>query len=251
MTNILSQSNSKNNYFRQQYGLERGGNNIHYYADASDNELNLITNILNYNQKTSFVDIDATFSHSYSENISPDSWNLQFEQLSVGTNQINDKLSPILIADLAHKKVLMDQMNLRRINTSDSFTKQRELRGALDFTKDLNIADILSVQLKAGGMYAYTDRSYDYNDGNGSIVFGEVGNRIVQAYPWLTSEYGISGSGTANLFLTPFLDPNMNIGTFLNDDYIFDGKLNLDYTKKIKEIIVDYDNNLGSAGTGG
>ncbi|MCB9249439.1 MAG: hypothetical protein H6613_13270 [Ignavibacteriales bacterium] len=50
-TNILSQSNSKNNYFRQQYGLERGGNNIHYYADGSDNELNLITNILNFNQK--------------------------------------------------------------------------------------------------------------------------------------------------------------------------------------------------------
>ncbi|MCB9249440.1 MAG: TonB-dependent receptor [Ignavibacteriales bacterium] len=100
-------------------------------------------------------------------------------------------------------------------------------------------------------MYAYTDRSYDYNDGNGSIVFGEIGNRIVQAYPWLTSEYGISGTGTANLFITPFLDPNLNIGKYLNGDYTFDNKLNLDYMRRIKEIIVDYGNNLGSAGTGG
>lgn len=251
LTNIFSQSKSESNYFRQEYGLERGNNDIHYYVDESPNELNLITNILNYNQKTSFVDIDATFSHSYSENISPDSWNLQFEQLSAGTNQINDRLSPVKIAELAHERVNFDDMNLRRINTSDRFTKQRELRGAVDFTKDFSIADFLSLQLKAGGMYAYTDRSYDYNEGNGSIVFGPIGDLIAKEYPWLTSEYGISSSTNANMFLTPFLDPDMNIGTYLNGDYAFSNKLNLDYMRRVKEIIVDYGNNLDAAPTGG
>ena len=113
--NIFSQSKSASSYWRQQYGLARGGNNIHYYVHNSPEELNLISNILSYNQKTSLVNIDAALSHSYSENISPDQWDLQFEQLSVGTNTIDDKLPPEAIAEQAYNMVKMDEMNLRRV----------------------------------------------------------------------------------------------------------------------------------------
>ncbi|MBN1780332.1 carboxypeptidase-like regulatory domain-containing protein [bacterium] len=250
LTNLFSQSESNTNYFQQQYGLERGGNNIHYYANNSPNKLNLMSNILNFNQKTPLVDVNATLSHSYSENISPDSWTIMFEQLSTGTDQVDEELPPVEIAALAHQHVLFDQLELRNVSTSNSKTTQRELRAALDLSREFILADFLTLDLKTGGMVASTDRSHDYNRGAGSVWFGEIGERIVDAYPWL-SDWGISSETNARLFITPFMDPDMKIGTFLDNKFTFDNKLNLDYMRRIKEIVVDYGNNLDAAPTGG
>lgn len=252
LMNIISQSKSKTNSFRQEYGLERGGNNVHYYVNENPNTLNLITNIFNYNQKTSLFDVDATLSHSYSENIFPDSWTITFEQLSVGTDKIDDKLSPVKIAELAHPLVDMKNLFLRNVETSNSFTKERNLRASIDFSKDINISDFLSVKLKTGGMYSYISRYYDYNYGYGFVWFGEIGKRIVTELPWL-QDYGITPNPTENsgIFLLPFIDPNLNIGTFLDGAYKFDNKLNLSYMRRIKEIVVDYGMHLEAAPTGG
>ena len=251
LMNIFSQSKSNTSYWRQQYGLARGGNNIHYYVHNTPEELNLISNILSYNQKTSLVNINATFSHSYSENVSPDEWDLQFEQLSVGTNGIDDELQPVTIAQQAYKMVNMGEMNLRRVNTNNSFTSERVLRGSVDLSRDFNIADFLSLELKAGGMYSYTDRKHDYFEGNGTVTFGTIGQNIVSAYPWLTTDWGIDPRSASNIFITPFQDPGLNIGTYLNGDYAFDNKAGLDYMNNVKKIIVDYGYGLKTAPTGG
>jgi TonB-dependent receptor len=250
LLNIVSQSKSTTNWWRQQYGLQRGGNNIHYYVDNNPTELNLISNILSYNQKTSLVNIDATLSHSYSENIAPNYWELQFEQLSVGTDKINEQLPPVLIAQQAFKLVDLNGMNLRRVNTSSNFTRERVLRGAADLSRDFNFADFLSLELKAGGMYAHTIRNHNHDEGNGSIFFGELGSNIVSAYPWLGTDWGIGGNALANIFITPFMEP-LNIGTYLNGDFAFNNKAGLDYMANIKRIIVDYGFSLGHAPTGG
>ncbi len=253
LMNIFSQSKSDISYWRQAYGLARGGNTntIHYYIHNSPQELNLISNILSYNQKTSLVNIDATLSHSYSENVSPDQWDLQFEQLSTGTNSIDDRLVPVTIAEQAHKFLDMSNMNLRRVNTNNSFTSERVLRGAVDLSRDFNIAEFLSLELKAGGMYSYTDRKHDYSEGNGTVTFGTIGQNIVSAYPWLSTDWGIDPRSASNIFITPFMDPSLNIGTYLNGDYTFDNKAGLDYMKNIKKIIVDYGYSLKTAPTGG
>lgn len=250
LMNMLSQSKSNTNYYQQQYGLERGGNNIHYYVNESPKTINLISNILSYNQKTPLVDIDATLSHSYSENIYPDSWTITFEQLSVGTDKIDDKLPPVEIARLAHQLVDKEGLELRNVETSNSFLRQRDMRASIDFSKDINISDLLSVKLKTGAMYLYTKRNYDYNYGYGYVWFGEIGKRIVEAFPWL-EEYGIKPETNERIFLLPFLDPDINVGTFLNGNYAFDNTVNLDYMRRIKDIVVDYGMNLDAAPTGG
>jgi TonB-dependent receptor len=250
-TNVFSQSRSNTNHFRQQYGLQRGGNNIHYYANQSPNKLNLVTNIINYNQKLPLVDINATFSHSYAENIFPDSYEITFEQLSVGTDQIDEELPPVEIAELAYQRVIEEEMDLRTVFTSNSFTRQRELRGALDLSREFSLADFLALEVKAGGIYAYTDRSHDYDRGYGSVWFGEIGERIVEAYPWLETEYGISSETNARLYITPFYDPTIKFGNYLGGDFAFDNRLSLDYMRRIKGIVVDYGNNLDAAPTGG
>lgn len=251
LSNIFSQCKSNNNNYEQNYNLQRGGNSISYYGGQSSNELNLISNIFNYKQKTSIVNIDATLSHSYTENISPDTWTLGFDQISAGTDQINVQLPPVKIAELAHQKVNIDEMNLRRIITNDSFTRQRELRGSINLSRDFKLTDFLSLELKAGGMYSYTNCSYDYNTGTGVIFFGGIGERIVETYPWLTTDYGIGSNVTPRLFLTPFLDYNINMGKFLDGNYGFNNQLNLNYLNTIKEIIVDYGLNVNALPAGG
>lgn len=254
LMNIISQSKSNENYFQQQYGLVRDGANanaIHYYVNNSPNKLNLITNIFRYTQKTDLVNINSTLSHSYSENISPDSWTLNFEQLGTGTININDRLKPVDIAKQAFDRADLDNLNLRGLNTSNSFTSQRDLRGALDLSRDFNFENLFSLQLKAGGMYSYSDRFHDYNRGGGSVFFGPIGDNIVAEYPWLATEYGIGGTATNRIFMTPFIDPNFKVGTFLNGDYEFNNKLDMNYMRRIKELIVDYGLNLDAAPTGG
>ena len=253
LNNIFSQSKSNTSYYQQNYNLLRGSNpnQINYYGNSSPNELNFISNILNYNQKTSLVNIYATLSHSYSENIFPDTWTLGFQQFSAGTDQIDEELPPVKIAEQAHQKLIMDEMNLRTLRTSDSFTRQRELRGSVDLYREFNITDFLSLSLKAGGMYSYANRSYDYNTGFGWIFFGEIGQRIVKAYPWLTTEYGIDPNTSVNIFLTPFLDRGINVGTFLDGNYTFNNQLNLNYLNTMKDIIVDFGKNADALPAGG
>jgi len=196
------------------------------------------------------VNINATLSHSYSENISPDQWDIQFEQLSTGTNTIDNKLVPTSIAAKAYKFVDMSNMNLRRVNTNNAFTRERVLRGAVDLSRDFNIADFLALELKAGGMYSYTDRNHDYFEGNGTVTFGTVGQNIVSTYPWLATDWGIDPRSASNIFITPFMGP-LNTGTYLNGDYTFDNKAGLDYMSTVKKIIVDYGYSLDAAPTGG
>jgi TonB-dependent receptor len=246
LTNIFSQSKTNEDHYRQNYGIgQRGGNDNHYYGYRSLSELNLITNILNYNQKSNLLNIDATLSHSYSENIAPDTWELRFEQLTAGTYDIDIELRPEKIAELAYQTVHLDSLHnpdaleLRNLFTENRFTRQRELRGAIDLDRTFNIADFLSLDLKAGGMYAYTDRSYDYNRGYGWIRFGELGQRLVETFPEFT-DYGIDAVVNPIIPIAPFLDPDLNIGTYLDGDYAFNDKLDLDYLNKVRKVVMDY-----------
>ncbi len=245
-TNIFSQSKTNEDRFRQNYGIGiLGGNDNHYYGYRSLTELNLITNILNYNQTSNLVNVDATLSHSYSENVAPDTWELRFEQLSTGTNNINIELRPEEIAEQAQQTVHLDSLKnpnaleLRNLFTSETFTKQRELRAAIDLTRDFNIADFLSLELKTGGMYAYMDRSYDHNRGYGWIRFGELGEALVRAFPEL-KEHGVDEVVNPIIPIAAFLDPGLNIGTYLDGDYVFNNKLDLDYLDKVRKVVIDY-----------
>ncbi len=249
LLNIFSKSERNTQYFQQHYGLENGGNQIDYYASNMPNNINLITNILSYNQRLFSFDVDARLSHSYSENISPDNWRMQFAQFAAGTFAINEQLPPVEIASEAFQLVNLDTMRLNNVRTSNSLTSQRNMRASLDLSRDFNIADFLSFNLKAGGMYGYTDRSYDYDEGDGFVRFGTIGQSILNRLPWL-ADYGTTPTNNY-VHITPFLDPDYNIGTYLENDYSFDNSLYMDDLSIIKDVVVDYGESLETAPTGG
>ncbi len=249
LLNILSRSETSTQNYQQHYGLNYGNNEIDYYAGQSPNNIDLIQNILSYNQRLLSFNVDVRLSNSYSRNTQPNTWNIQFQQLSAGTGSISDLLAPAKIAKQAITLANPDTLLLSSVTTSSSLTRTSNLRGAVDISRDFNIADFLSLRLKAGGMYGQTYRYYDYNYGYGNIWFGQIVTSIVNAMPWL-QKYGIVSNKTRPM-LTPFLDPSLNIGTFLQNNYSFNNTLNIGYMSTIKDIAVAYGQSLTTPPTGG
>ncbi len=249
LLNIFSKGETNTQYFQQHYGLKNGGNEIDYYGNNSPRNINLITNILSYSQRLSSFDVDLKLSHSYSENVNPDNWTIQFQQLSATIDHIPETLPPAQIASQAFAHSNLDTLLLSTVNTSYSITQQRNLRGAFDISRDFNVANFLSLRLKAGGMYGSSYRSYNYDYGSGYVWFGSIVQSIVNNYPWLTSQYGITS--TVRPMIVPFLDPSYNLGTFLKGNYSFNNRLNMSMLSTIKDIVVNYGKNLTAAPTGG
>ena len=249
LLNIFSKDETNSQSFQQHYGLSGGGNEIDYWGNNYPLKINLITNILSYNQSLYSFNVDARFSHSYSQNLSPNNWSIQFQQLSANTNSISDVLPPVQIAKQAFQKVILDTLLLSTVNTSYSSTQQRNLRGAVDISRDFNLADFLSLRLKAGGMYATTYRNYNYDQGGGYVWFGSIVQSIINAMPWL-KPYGITNSNVRP-WVSPFFDTGYNLGTYLKGDYSFNNRLNMSYLSTIKDIVVNYGKSLTAAPTGG
>ena len=253
LLNIFSKGETNTQSFQQHYGLKNGGNEIDYYGNNSPTNINLITNILSYNQTLHSFNVNLRLSHSYSENLQPDSYSIDFQQLSAGTGNVSDILPPVQIAEQAFQHVNPDTLLLSTVNTTYSLTRQRDLRGALDISRDFNIADFLSLNLKGGGMYSSTYRSYNYDNGSGYVWFGTIVQNIINRFPWLVSQYGMPASGGESVrpWIVPFWDPNYNIGNYLKGNYSFNNKLNMDYMSTIKDIVVNYGKSLTAAPTGG
>ncbi len=249
LLNIFSKDETNTQYFEQHYGLKHGGNEIDYYGSNSPRNLNLITNILSYNQRIFSLNVDARFSQAYSENIQPDNFTIDFQQLSAGTDNVTETLSPVQIAKQAFTYVNPDTLLLSTVNTSYSMTQQRNVRGALDISREFNLADFLSLNLKAGGMYSQQYRSYNYDDGYGYVWFGNIVASILQRFPWL-SKYGVISKNVRPM-IRPFWDTGYNLGTYLKGDYSFNNRLNMNYMSTIKDIVVNYGKHLTSAPTGG
>ena len=250
LLNILSKSETNNGYLQQEYNLKNGGNNIYMHINDSPLDINLITNILRYEQRLYDIDVTASLSHSYSENIHPDTWTMSFGQGSAGTSNVPERQSPQAIAEQAREYMDPSLMEIRTLTTANDFTKQRDLRASLDLEKEFNIASFLSMTLKTGGEYSNKDRSYNYDYGYGFLWSTEVIKRTVAAYPWL-EDYNIPADGSERPYASALFDNGLDFGTYLNGNYTFDNRLNLDYCNTIKEIAVDYGKNLDAAPTGG
>ena len=249
LLNIFSKDETNTQGFQQHYGLKTGGNEVDYYGSNSPTDLNLITNILSYNQTLYSFNVNLRLSHSYSENLQPDSYTIDFQQLSAGTDNIPQILPPVQVAEQAFKMVNPDTLLLSIVGTSYCLTRQRDLRGALDISRDFNIADYLSLNLKAGGMYSSTYRSYNYDNGYGYVWFGSIVQSILDRFPWLTTKYGITSKNRP--FIYPFWNTGYNIGKYLKNNYSFNNRLDMGYMSTIKDIVVAYGKSLTAAPTGG
>ncbi len=223
LVNLLSHGNKTNESHSETYDLATYGNDIQFGTQMSSNVLNVVTNVLDFEQTAGSVKLNVKLSNAYSDNLTPSGWNVTFDQLSAGTGSIPNYEDPLQIAQAAGKLINVNSMIWQGNSTWRSFNKQDDKQGSVDLQDNFNLSDLVSVTLKAGGSYRYTTRYYNYDDGYGSLYSGSAtGFRLslVQALPWLTqAPYNFDPTGNQYFYMHGFYDPTMNFGKFLKGDY--------------------------------
>lgn len=223
LMNLISHGTSNNESHSETYNLANYGNDIQFGTQLTSNELNVVTNILEYEQTFGSFKVDAKLSNSYSDNRTPSGWMLVFDQLSAGTGSIPNYQSPMQIAQASSKLIDLKKMVWQGNSTWSSFNKQDDKQASVDLQYNLNLSDFVSVIFKGGGQYRYTTRYYNFDDGFGSLYSGSASGfrlSLVQALPWLTQPpYNFDPTGNQYFYINGFYNPNMNFGKFLKGDY--------------------------------
>jgi TonB-dependent receptor len=227
LLNLVSHGKTTNESHSETYDLKNYGNgaddDIQFGTQLSSNELNVVTNILEYEQIVGSVEMDVKLSNAYSDNRTPNGWRVVFDQLSAGTGRIPNYLNPVQIARMAQDSINLNNMIWAGNGTWSSFNKQDDAQGSISLERNFNLSDLVSVRLKGGGLYRYTTRYYNLDVGYGSLFSGAAtGFRLslVQALPWLTQPpYNFDPTGNQYFYIHGFYDPNMDFGKFLKGEY--------------------------------
>ena len=223
LVNLVSHGTAANESHDQTYNLATFGNDIQFGTQLSTNELNVVTNILEYEQRIGSFKADVKLSNAYSDNRTPSGWRVVFDQLSAGTGTIPNYASPVQIARTAQSLINLNTMAWAGNSTWSSFNKQDDKQGSIDLENNITLGDFVSLTLKAGGQYKYTSRYYNFDDGFGGLFSGSATGfrlQIVQALPWLThAPYNFDPTGNQYFYINGFYKPNMNFGKFLKGDY--------------------------------
>lgn len=220
-SNFIS-SGGTNTRNRQQL-FDITDNEHEYILTSTNSTLNTITNSIGLRQQLSIFQLDAKLSHAYSETKDPNDWSINFLQTSAGLGQFNNvsNVNPQEIPNAANNN--FNNTLLNTINTNNTFSRERALTGSLDLKTNINLLDLVSAEIKFGGMYRYQTRSYDYsqNDGGG-LQFGDAAyvNDLV------ISAFSLPPNIKYNITMPYFLDPSFNYGKFLNGNYQMIAPLN-------------------------
>ncbi|MHB8579803.1 MAG: TonB-dependent receptor [Ignavibacteriaceae bacterium] len=201
------------------------GGNAHYYGLSSATGMSsTISNSIDYQQQLPIFQMDAKFSHSYSETKDPNDWSVNFLQQSAGIGQFSNisNVNPQDIPKASNNNLSTTYLN--SINNSNYFSRERALTGSLDFKTNINFSDLISAEIKFGGMYRYQTRSFNYDlyDGGG-LNFGGAGyvDNLIINY------FSLPQTVKYNIPIHFFTDPNFSYGKFLNGNYTMSEPLNL------------------------
>lgn len=221
LVNFFSQGNTTTNTLQQYYDLQ--GNNISFNDSHSFNTLNTVTNLLDYKQAFGAIRLDAKLSNSFSENRTPDSWNVSFLQAGAGDANLPKNISPAQIVRDAAAEIQLQNMFWWMINTSNSYSKQQNITGAFDLERTFSLSPLVTATLKAGAEYMYTYRWYSYGNLTGPVdgVDNQASRAgIIQALPWLTQPpYNLQADGSGQIPIVPFVSSGFSYGNFLNGEY--------------------------------
>ena len=253
LMNLLSNGKTTSERYSQYYDV--GGNIIKYFTTSTPNTLNVVTNLLHVEKRLFTVKTDVRLSHSYSENVSPNTWDIGFTQYQSNTATLPFSESPNQIAQFANGKTLLDTLMIDDNSWSHSFSKQRDIAGSVDLERDFTISDFVSATLKIGGTYKYTTRYYNY-DGGGGRLYGSIAKPvrqlILQAFPWMTQPpYNRDPGADEDFPILAFLNPNFRFGNFLQGDYAMNCGTNIGLLSQVLDISKNYGESLKGAPSGG
>lgn len=194
---------------RKRYRVE--ASYVEYWLRAREINTDLYTNSLSGNHDFNFMKVDWRTSYSLSKRDMPRSHDSQFRETGAFKNDLIENQGPKLIPEGAKNNLdetifYQDFLDSEKIDDRD-FTAQ------IDFEIPFRIGDMAGSKIKFGGKYR--DK-----------------NRVRDKAQYLTLAFEIDKIGAENpeLFdltreqkikISNFIDPDYDIGEFLNGDYQF------------------------------
>ena len=208
-------SQSKTNAIIRAENIRQTNDDIYYSANDVNNTINVISNLIHIKQELPIFHADLRLSHSYSETKNPKDLFFNFWQDHAGLANKGD-LSKVTPSYLNKLIVPNDTASsLDQIQTQSTFTTDRNLTGSLDLNTDITLSNLLSANIKFGGMYQYRHRTNNINLYSGSQLYsggGGVITAFLKAYPNLILNGG-------RLSMANFVDNSYSYGNFLDGEY--------------------------------
>ncbi len=220
LNNILNIGNTLSTYYNESYGVVDRAFNASTYEN--ENKLSLYSNILNYEQDFSDFKIDASLSHSYSENNTPYDVAFSFSQPGVLTQvPNNNNLDPKLVPEYAFdpltgaSNIDYSKSYFQRVDDNTYISKDRRIQASVNMEWFFNISSQINGSIKAGGKYRTINRSYD-KETTGGLMNLASGTDLKQI---LVESLGIEYNGESYIPFTYFADNSFEHHEFLNGDY--------------------------------
>ncbi len=225
LSNFLSTGTTDSRSRGEYFGIQgSGGSNLLNTTLAfSRSTLSVITNAIHFQYQLPIFHVNAMLSHSYTETKDPNDWTATFVQGSAGLGNLSgeNNIDPTIIPTTATPDP--SKSFLSNVANTSSFSGARALAANLDLKTEINFSDLITTELKFGGMYRYQNRTYAYNT-TGTQGFA------IQSAQYVDTLIGLHSLGTTKygtqIPMSVFLDPNYNYGKFFGGSYSMVNPLN-------------------------
>lgn len=223
-------SNSRNDYQRQSknYGMGGAGSVGYSFATSPNNNTDVFQASISGESKLNFLNIKADYGFSYSKgknyNLGGRSWNFNFDKAS--TSAITDishrQLDPKdLIPLFSDNPDSLSNCWLANISQRDSKIEDENMNAYVNFTIPFQIGDLISGNVKFGGLYRVKNRRRDDtvgNQGTNANANQFAPQILADSLPWINRNAGgnISANGLTDGTIDNFLNGNFYFGNSFN-----------------------------------
>ncbi len=234
LMNFFSYGITNTTHRSESFNLFNGGNDHIYGLQADQQNLTEATSILDYQQQFSGLNVHLKLSNAFSQTRQPyiDTWNF-VQGLPTGFSTIADEsLSPQQIPALAKDSLQITGLDL--LKQAYTILRQDNIGAQLDFETNINFSNLITSVLKFGGAFTYTNRSFNYMQGDGNVEpsGANVISGIAEQFPWMRSTINTWGA-----ILPLFADSGYSYGSnFLGGGYKMGLPLNLGLLEQVLNI---------------
>ncbi len=220
LKNIFSRANTDAISYQEYY--EYTGNHHNYSTYDESSQLDMMVNILKFEQRFSVFKFDAHVAHSYSENDAPLNVQVQWKERGGAYTEINQDAHPSEIPSYAKNNI--NQTMLYECWDNSYLAKDRQITAAANLEMSYSLTKQMSGKLKIGGKYRSSDREYDQQAAGGYLWVGgarQTRQNLINAFPWII-ESPLIPDAASFFWMTPFLEHAYE--SYKMDDNFLDGE---------------------------
>ena len=233
LKNFLSIGKTKTNKYAESYAVRARNHN--YSTTIQENNLMVMSNVLNYEQELAGFKVDASFSHAFSQNEMPEDIGFVFTEPTPALPGGLTDLPPDSIPYFAYNNI--NDAYWSYVTDNWSLTKERQFSFKANVQTDFSFTEQINGKIKIGGKYRYKTRSHDFEATGGTMALNsgkDVKNAILEAFPWMQETTPI---GSPRLPYNLFIDKGFDHGEFLKGRYDLGPVANTDLMRQVINVM--------------